>query len=84
LLSKPILDGNVFSFDPSKLAQLLPERIQEDRATGRSAIIQDADAEDFARLRRGRRAKRKEHRANDKAASFIPHELLLLFFIFNF
>ena len=49
-LSKPVLDGNVLSLDPSKLAQLLPERIHENRATGSSASIQETYAEDFPRL----------------------------------
>ena len=37
-LRKSILDDNVFSFNPAKLAQLLPERLQEDRDTGSSAM----------------------------------------------
>ena len=47
LLGKPVLDGDIFSLNPSKLAQLLPERLQEDRATGSSACIQETYAEDF-------------------------------------
>ena len=31
LLGKSVLDGDILSLDPSKLAQLLPERLQEDR-----------------------------------------------------
>ena len=31
-LRKSILDGDILSFNPSKLAQLLPERLHEDRA----------------------------------------------------
>ena len=38
LLGKPVLDGDILSLNPSKLAQLLPERFQEDRATGSSAM----------------------------------------------
>jgi hypothetical protein len=68
LLGKPILDGNILSFNPSKLAQLFPERVHEDRATGSSAIIQETYAEDFSLLLRlGRLAKRKEHGAKRKA-----------------
>ena len=37
LLGKPVLDGDILSLNPSKLAQLLPERVHEDRATGSSA-----------------------------------------------
>jgi len=52
LLCKPILDGDVFSFNPSKLAHLLQERLHEDRATSSSAIIQVTYAEDFSGLLR--------------------------------
>jgi hypothetical protein len=31
LLAKPILDGEIFALNPSKLAQLLPERVHEHR-----------------------------------------------------
>ena len=48
LLGKPVLDGDILSFNPSKLAQLLPERLHEDRATGSSACIQETYAEDFS------------------------------------
>ena len=65
LLGKPVLDGDIFSLNPSKLAQLLPERVHEDRATGSSACIQETDAEDFSCLLRvgKRNAKHKEHGA---------------------
>ena len=52
MLSKPVLDGDILSLDPSKLAQLLPERFQEYRATRSSAWIQVTYAEDFPRLLR--------------------------------
>ena len=52
LLGKPVLDGDILSLNPSKLAQLLPERLQEDRATGSSACIQETYAEDFPCLLR--------------------------------
>ena len=42
----------VLSLNPSKLGQLLPERLQEDRATGSSAWIQETDAKDFPWLLR--------------------------------
>jgi hypothetical protein len=74
LLSKPILDGDVFSFKPSKLAQLLPKRLQEDRATGSSAIIQETYTGDFTwLLRLGRKADRKEHDAKSKNDDFSLH-----------
>ena len=47
-----IYDDDIFSLNPSKFAQLLPERVHEDRATGSSASIQEADAENFSRLLR--------------------------------
>ena len=52
LLCKPVLDGDIFSLNPSKLAQLLPERLHENRATRSSACIQETDAEDFPCLLR--------------------------------
>ena len=52
LLGKPVLDGDILSLNPSKLAQLLPERLQEDRATGSSACIQETYAGDFPCLLR--------------------------------
>ena len=56
LLGKSILEGDALSLNPSKLAHLLPERLQEDRATGSSASIQDTYAEDFpCLLRAGKR-----------------------------
>jgi hypothetical protein len=65
LLGKPILDGDVFSFNPSKLAQLLPKRLQADRTTGSSAIIQEPDAEDFpCLLRLGYHSNSKQYHCN--------------------
>ena len=52
LLCKSVLDGDILSLNPSKLAQLLPERLQEDRDTRSSAIIQETYAEDFPCLLR--------------------------------
>jgi hypothetical protein len=52
LLGKSVLDGDIFSLNPSKPAQLLPERLHEHRATRSSAIIQETDAEDFSDLLR--------------------------------
>jgi hypothetical protein len=52
LLGKSVLDGDILSLNPSKLAQLLPERLQEDRDTRSSAIIQETYAEDFSWLLR--------------------------------
>ncbi len=47
LLCKSVLDGNILSLNPSKLAQLLQKRLHEDRNTRSSASIQETDAEDF-------------------------------------
>jgi hypothetical protein len=52
LLGKSVLDGDILSLDPSKLAQLLPERVHENRATRSSASIQETYAEDFRWLLR--------------------------------
>ena len=54
LLGKPVLDGDILSLYPSKLAQLLPEHVQEDRDTGSSAWIEETYAENFSRLLRVR------------------------------
>jgi hypothetical protein len=50
LFGEPVLKNEILSLDPSELAQLLPERVQEDRATGNSAWIKVTYAEDFPRL----------------------------------
>jgi hypothetical protein len=47
LLAKPVLDSDILSLNPTKLAQLLPKRLQEYRATGGSASIQVTYAGDF-------------------------------------
>ena len=74
LLGKPVLDGDIFSLNPSKLAQLLPERLHEDRATGSSACIQETYAEDFpCLLRVGGSAKRQKHSAKSKDRDFFLH-----------
>ena len=62
LLGKPVLDGDIFSLNPSKLAQLLPERVHEDRDTGSSAWIQETNAEDFPCLLRSSADERKAQR----------------------
>ena len=71
LLAKSVLDGEILSLNPSKLAHLLPERLQEDRATGSSAWIQETYAKDFpCLLRLSGTAKRKEHSAKSKTRRF--------------
>ena len=64
-----------FPFDPSKLAQLLPERLNEDRHAGSSASIQDTYAQDFSRLLRvadrATSAKSKAHRVRTGIILFI-------------
>ena len=52
LICKPVFDGEILSLDPSKLAQLLQERLHKDRDTGSSAPIQETYAEDFPGLLR--------------------------------
>jgi hypothetical protein len=77
LIRKPVLDGDVFSFNPSKLAQLLPERVNENRAAGSSASFQEPYAEDFSCLLRvSGKAKRKEHSAKSKDRDFFLHVFL--------
>src|SRR5262249_20379173 len=77
LLGKPILDVDVFSFNPSKLPHLLPERLQADHATGSSAIIQETYAGDFSCLLcLGWKAKSQEHDAKDKDGDFFLHGFL--------
>jgi hypothetical protein len=67
LVGKPILDADVFSFNPAKLAQLLPECVHQDRHTGKRAWIQETYAKDFPRLLRlGGKAKSKEQSAKGK------------------
>jgi len=74
VLSKPILDGEILSFNPAKLAQLLPERVHEDRATRSSAWIQVTDAEDFRWvLRVGGEAKSQDESGKNKANNFFIH-----------
>jgi hypothetical protein len=74
LLAKPVLNGDILSFNPAKLVQLLPERIDENRHTRRSAIIQETDAKDFSRLLRvGGNAKREEQSAKGKANASFKH-----------
>jgi len=51
-LCKPVLDGDILSLDPSKLAHLLPERLQKPCHTRSSAFIQETHAEDFPCLLR--------------------------------
>jgi hypothetical protein len=68
LLGKSVLDGDVFSLDPSKFAHLLTERLHADRASGSSAGIKETCAEDFSGLLRLHwKAKRKEHSAKGEA-----------------
>jgi hypothetical protein len=52
LLGKSILNGDILSLNPPKLAQLLAERLQKSCHTRSSASIQKTYAEDFSRLLR--------------------------------
>src|SRR5262249_34918465 len=79
LLGKPVLDGNILFLNPSKLAQLLSERVDEDRATRSSASIQDTDADDFPRLLRLSRISKSQNETSqcyDKRS--FTHQPLLL------
>jgi hypothetical protein len=62
LLGKAKLESEVLSLNPTKLAQLLPERVDKDRATGSGAIIQETYAEDSPRLLRRGDTPRNHHR----------------------
>src|SRR5215831_7040917 len=73
-LCEPILNGDILSFDPAQLVQLLPERVHHDRHTGSIAWIQEPDAEDFPRLLRlNWNAQRNEHSAKRKDGNFSHH-----------
>ena len=55
---KSVLDGDILSLNPSKFAQLLPERFQQDGTPRSSACIQETYAEDFpCLLRLGRQSR---------------------------
>src|SRR5262245_58507688 len=74
MLGKPILDGDILSLDPAKLAQLLPECVHEDRATRSSAIVQETNAGGFSRLLRlNWNAQRNENSAKRKDGNFSHH-----------
>jgi hypothetical protein len=75
LLGEPILYGEILSFNPSKLAQLLPERVQEDCDTGSSAIIQETYAGDFPCLLRLSQSPTEDKCEND---SQDPHPFSIL------
>src|SRR6185437_4813350 len=80
LFCKSVLDGDVFSFNPAKLAQLLPEGPYEHRHTRSSAIVQETDAENFPHLlRMSRNAKRHEQSAKRKANDFFLHGFACVF-----
>ena len=81
MLGKSVLDGDILSLNPAKLAQLLPERLHEDRATGSSAFIQETDAEDFPCLLRvgGRRSSAEEQCAKRKDRDFLFMSFPLVF-----
>jgi hypothetical protein len=47
LIGKPILDGDVLSFDPSKIAHFLPERFQETNASRSTGYSEESYAGNF-------------------------------------
>jgi hypothetical protein len=65
LLAESVLESDILPLNPSKLAQLLVERIDEHRHAGSSALIQETYAESFSLLLRlDERTKCKQHGAN--------------------
>jgi hypothetical protein len=54
LLCKAVLDAEILSLNPSKLAQLLPELVQQPCHARSSTLIQEINAEDFPCLLRVR------------------------------
>jgi hypothetical protein len=75
LLGKSILNGDILSLNSPKLAQLLPECIDENRHARGSAYFQKTYAEDFSRLLRRRgTAKRKEHSAKRNVESALADD----------
>ncbi len=78
-LCKPVLDRDILPLSPPKLGQLLSERVHKDRATGSSAWIQVAYAEDFPRLLRlCWKTKRKEQSAKRKTKECFSHVFSLV------
>ena len=73
LLCKSVLDRNILSLNPSKLAQLLPERINEDHATRSSAIIQETYAEYSSwLLRLGEMDESQNKRSEERSNNIYP------------
>src|SRR5262249_38642254 len=52
LFCKTILESDILAFHPCKLAQLLPKRINQNRAPRRGGDVQITDAKYFSRLLR--------------------------------
>ena len=78
LLGKSVLDGDILSLNPSKLAQLLPERLHEDRATRSSACIQETYAEDFPCLLRVGHTRQSEARTIAKIPAIVRFSISIL------
>src|SRR5262245_34438581 len=77
-LAVSVLDGDILSLNPAKLAQLLTKRTYEGRAAGSGAIEQENDSEDFpCLLRGGSNAQRKEHGKKDEAGDEIGYSVHL-------
>ena len=72
---KPVLEGDILSLDPTKLAQLLPERVHEDRAYQKQCYdIQETYAKDFpCLLRVGGKAMSQEHSGKSKTKNSFTH-----------
>src|SRR5215467_10842865 len=77
LFCKTILESDILAFHPCKLAQLLPQRINQDRAPGRGGDVQITDAKDFSCLLRvDGTAEPKEQGAKSKHRDFLLHVFL--------
>src|SRR5215813_1913126 len=74
LFCKTILETDILAFHPSKLIQLLPQRINQNRATGLGGDVQITEAKHFSGLLRlDRTAKRKGQNTKDKDSDFSFH-----------
>src|SRR5437879_1836475 len=73
LIRKSVLDGDILSLNPSKLAQLLPERLHEHRHTRSSARIQETYVRNFSCLLRFSECTYGEKEKRDYREEFFIH-----------
>jgi hypothetical protein len=80
LLGKPVLNGDIFSLNPAKLAQFLPECVEENGNTRCCAIIEEPYAKDFSRLLRPwyswQKDSEQQANKNDESSAHIRFLLL--------